>query len=92
MTEEEQKTKGKELENCYMVGRGQAYELHIPKKTFFCEIPQGRCEYGNEGKRRIFTGSETGEVCICTSNGLVEKAAPEIKVQEKRSNPRKKRY
>lgn len=62
-------------EYCEMIERRKAYNLSIKNRTsLFCEIPRGECPYRNEGKRIMFTESGTGEVCVCTTKGLVEKA------------------
>ena len=57
-----------------------------------CEIPQGQCPYGGEGKRVISNDSPTGEVCICNLDGLVEEASLlDIKKKPKREIDRTKR-
>ncbi len=97
-----------------------AYKIHLPKEILekavgkkyyenegivICEIPEGKCPYGMEGKRGMYTNANSlqGKVCVCNSDGLVEKIKdfsniipfrepPEIKVDSDKPNPRKKRF
>lgn len=65
-----------------------AYRIHLPyeigkksvgeeyderKGMVICDIFEGECPYSFEGKIVWYGDSETGNVCICISNGLVEK-------------------
>jgi|TARA_B100002003_G_C13691973_1_gene348655 hypothetical protein len=79
------------MEKCEMLESGKAYEVsfsrelreqavreqdYLPKiDLVLCEIAMGECPYKNEGKRCLFTDSNspTGDVSICNTDGLVEK-------------------
>lgn len=79
------------------VAIGKGYILPSTEKgVVLCEIPQGQCPYGNEGERVIYTdaSSLTEEVCICTSNGLVEKAGKlrEVLEETKRDRNRSRAF
>jgi len=74
-----------------MVGSGRAYAVnfsreireqavreqnYLPKiNLVLCEIPRGECPYGNEGKRCLFSDSNspTGDVSICNTDGFVKR-------------------
>lgn len=64
--------------------------------TVICEIPEGECPYGNEGKRMYYadadTDSNSGLVCVCISDGFVEEAGLlEKSLEEKKERDREEK-
>ena len=65
-----------------------AYVLPATEKgVVLCEIPEGQCPYGGEGRRTTYGSANSleGDVCICNLDGLVEEASLlDIKKKPKR--------
>jgi len=74
--------------------RTNMYVLPATEKgVVLCEIPEGECPYGGEGRRTTYgsANSLTGEVYICKLDGLVEEAGLlDIKKKPKREIDRDK--
>lgn len=71
-----------------MLKQGRTHTIYPSgEKIILCEIPRGKCPYGNEGKETFYTESNTGEVRVCKSHGLIEKEEPLTVVNDNESKP-----
>jgi len=59
-------------------------------EVVLCPISEGQCPYKNEKIRGYFADDDlsSGEICICGSDGLVEKAGL-LKIEEPKNKKRK---
>ena len=59
------------------VARGEGYILpKVGETVVLCEVERGGCPYpGREGQRgkNTYSDSPTGDVCVCNTDGLIDK-------------------